>query len=100
MEGESMEVKFVDLGRQYKLIKEEIDGAIAGVLERADFILGNEVHRFEEEFAAYCGASYCVGLDSGAAALELALRALEIGPGDEVLVPANTFIATATAVSL
>ncbi len=92
-------VKFVDLGRQYRRIQPEIDRAISRVLDRTDFILGDDVHFFEEEFAAYCEAKYAVGLDSGTSALELGLRALGIGPGDEVLVPTNSFIASASAVS-
>jgi len=94
-----MEVKLIDLTRQYQAIKPEIDSAIARVLDRTDFILGEEVCRFEKEFARYCQAKYAVGLDSGTSALELGLRALGIGPGDEVLVPANSFIASASAVS-
>ncbi|MFN8497373.1 MAG: DegT/DnrJ/EryC1/StrS family aminotransferase [Anaerolineae bacterium] len=94
-----MDVKFVDLGRQYEAIKTEVDAAIARVLRRTDFVLGDDVFRFEEEFADYCGVRYAVGVDNGATALELGLRALGIGPGDEVLVPANSFIASATAVS-
>lgn len=95
-----MNIKFVDLGRQYASIKPEIDAAIAATLARTDFILGDDVARFEEEFADYCQAAHAVGVDNGAAALELGLRALDIGPGDEVLVPANSFIASASAVSL
>ena len=94
-----MTVKFVDLGRQYEAIKADVDAAIAHVLSRTDFILGDDVFSFEEEFADYCGVRYAVGIDNGATALELGLRALGIGPGDEVLVPANSFIASATAVS-
>lgn len=92
-------IPFVDLRRQYQALRHEIDAAIAAVVQRADFVLGAELHRFEEAFAAYCGAPYAVGVDSGASALELALRALGVGPGDEVIVPANSFIASATAVS-
>lgn len=92
-------VKFVDLKAQYQEIKAEIDGAMALVLERADFILGKEVSWFEDEFAQYCGTTYAVGVDNGTSALELSLRALDVGPGDEVLVPTNSFIATAAAVS-
>lgn len=92
-------IRLVDLTRQYQLIRPEIDAAIAQVLTRADFVLGCELERFEEEFADYCQAAEAVGLDSGASALELGLRALGIGPGDDVLVPANSFIATATAAS-
>jgi dTDP-4-amino-4,6-dideoxygalactose transaminase len=94
-----MQVKFVDLQRQYQAIKPEIDEAIASALARTDFILGEDVARFEEEFADYCEAKYAVGLDSGASALELGLRALGITTGDEVIVPANSFIASAAAVS-
>ena len=72
--------------------------AIGGVLDRGDFILGDEVDRFEQEFAAYCGVRHAVGVDSGFSALELALRAAGIGPGDEVITQANTFIATVSAV--
>lgn len=92
-------VKLVDLGRQYETIKPEIDRALADVLNRTDFVLGEAVRCFEEEFAHYCQAKYAVGLDSGTSALELGLRALGIGPGDEVLVPANSFIASAATVS-
>lgn len=92
-------VKFVDLARQYQTIKADVDSAIARVLARTDFILGDDVQRFEEEFAHYCEAKYAVGVDNGTAALEMALRAVGIGPGDEVLVPVNTFMASASAVS-
>jgi dTDP-4-amino-4,6-dideoxygalactose transaminase len=92
-------VKFVDLSRQYRSIKAEVSAAIAGVLERSDFILGDDVTQFEHEFAEYCQAEAAVGVDNGTSALELALRALGIGPGDEVLVPVNTFMASASAVS-
>jgi dTDP-4-amino-4,6-dideoxygalactose transaminase len=92
-------VPFVDLAAQYASIADEVRAAIDGVLEQTDFILGRDVRAFEEEFAAYCGAARAVGVDSGTSAIELALRACGIGPGDEVLIPANTFIATALAVS-
>ena len=94
-----MTVPFVDLKAQYRAIKAEVDEAIARVLENASFILGPEVEAFEEAFAAYVGARYCVALNSGTAAVQLAVQALGIGPGDEVIVPANTFFATAEAVS-
>jgi dTDP-4-amino-4,6-dideoxygalactose transaminase len=94
-----MNVPFVDLQAQYQTIKTEIDAAIAGVLARADFVLGQAVATFEEEFAQYCGARYAVGVDSGYSALELILRAYGIGRGDEVITAANTFIATALAIS-
>jgi dTDP-4-amino-4,6-dideoxygalactose transaminase len=94
-----MNIKFVDLNRQYASIAPEINEAIQRVLDRADFVLGTEVERFEEEFADYCEAAYAVGLDSGASALELGLQALGVGPGDDVLVPVNTFFASAAAIA-
>ncbi len=94
-----MKVPFVDLRAQYATIAAEIQAAIGGTLERSDFILGEQVDLFEEEFARYIGTRHAVGVGSGLAALELALRAYGIGPGDEVIVPANTFIATVLAVS-
>ena len=92
-------VPFVDLGAQYGTIREEIEAAMARVLERHDFVLGEELSLFEDEFASFCGAKYGVGVDSGTSALELALRACGIGRGDEVITTANTFIATALAIS-
>lgn len=94
-----MNIPWVDLTKQHKNIRAEINNAIQGVLDRADFILGHDVAKLEEEFAAYCGTKYAVGVDSGLSALELSLRALGIGKGDEVLVPAHTFTATAAAVT-
>jgi dTDP-4-amino-4,6-dideoxygalactose transaminase len=79
---------------------DELLGAVARVARSAAFTLGEEVEAFEAEFAAYCGTRHAVGVSSGTEALALALRALEIGPGDEVVVPANSFIATAEAVTL
>lgn len=92
-------VPFVDLGVQYRAIAAEIDDAISKVIQDADFILGREVRLFEEEFAEFCDASYAVGVDSGTSALELALRAFDIGPGDEVITAANSFIASALGIS-
>lgn len=92
-------VPFVDLSAQYASIKDEVTEAIAKVLERTDFILGRDVALFEEEFAAFCGVDYAVGVDSGTSGLELALRAYGVGPGDEVITVANTFMATALAIS-
>ena len=89
-----MTIPFVDLRRQYESIKEEIDAALRASVESTQYVLGDEVGRFEQEFAEYCEARHCVGMASGTAALHLALEALEVGPGDEVIVPANTFIAT------
>lgn len=92
--NQKMDIPFVDLQVQYQNIKREVDDAIARVLSRADFILGEAVEEFEAEFAAYCETSHAVGVDSGYSAIELILRAYDIGPGDEVITAANTFIAT------
>jgi dTDP-4-amino-4,6-dideoxygalactose transaminase len=92
-------VPFVDLGAQYRAIASEINDAISKVIQEADFILGHEVQLFEEEFASFCDARYAVGVDSGTSALELALRAFDIGPGDEVITAANSFIASALGIS-
>jgi len=94
-----MKVPFLDLAGQNKKIGKEIENAVKGVLKRSNFILGEDVKLFEDEFAAYCGAKFAVGLNSGTDALFLSLAAMGIGPGDEVIVPAFTFIATANAVS-
>ena len=79
---------------------EELIGTVREVAERGAFTLGEHVEGFEQEFAAYCETDFAIGVSSGTEALVLALRALEIGPGDEVIVPTNSFIATAEAVSL
>jgi dTDP-4-amino-4,6-dideoxygalactose transaminase len=92
-------IPFVDLQIQYRTLKQEIDAAIGRVLENSAFILGREVEAFEEAFAEYVGARFCVGVSSGTAAIHLALAAAGIQAGDEVIVPANTFFATAEAVS-
>jgi dTDP-4-amino-4,6-dideoxygalactose transaminase len=94
-----MKVPLIDLKAQHRAIQAELNLAIQEVMARADFCLGEDVTRFEEEYAAFCGVRYAVGVDSGLSALELSLRALDIGPGDEVIVPANSFIATAAAVT-
>ena len=94
-----MKIPLVDLKAQYHSIKEEIDEAVLGVLRKADFILGDEVGLFEKEFAQFCDAKHGIGVASGTDALYLSLRALNIGPGDEVITAANTFIATALAIS-
>jgi dTDP-3-amino-3,4,6-trideoxy-alpha-D-glucose transaminase len=92
-------IPLVDLKAQYRAIQSDIDGAIRRVLESTGFIMGPEVANFEKAFAEFCGAAHCVGVASGTAALELALRALGVGPGDEVITVAHTFIATAEAIS-
>src|SRR5438309_2919739 len=92
-------IPLVDLKTQYQSIKNEIDAAIARVVESALFILGPEAETFENDFAAYLGARFCVGVNSGTAAVQLALMASSIGPSNEVIVPTNSFFATAEAVS-
>jgi dTDP-4-amino-4,6-dideoxygalactose transaminase len=91
-------VRFVDLATQTESLEPGLTQAIDAVLQRGDFILGQDVERFEREFAEYCGVAHAVGTDSGLSALELALRASDIGPGDEVITQANTFIATVGAI--
>jgi dTDP-4-amino-4,6-dideoxygalactose transaminase len=94
-----MPVPFVDLQAQYRSIKADVDAAIRRVLDSSAFILGREVEAFERAFAEYVGAEFCVGVSNGTAAIQLALTACGVGAGDEVIVPANTFFATAEAVS-
>jgi dTDP-4-amino-4,6-dideoxygalactose transaminase len=94
-----MPVPFVDLQAQYRSIKAEVDAAVQRVLDTSAFILGREVETFERAFAEYVGARECVGVSNGTAAIQLALQACGVGAGDEVIVPANTFFATAEAVS-
>lgn len=92
-----MNVPFLDLKAQYLPLQEEINQAMQNVFARTAFILGEEVAQFESEFAAFCDVQHAVGVDSGLSALKVLLKAYDIGPGDEVIVPANTFIATAAA---
>jgi len=91
-------IPFADLRAQYHSIKEEIDAAIADVLETSSFILGKHVAAFEEDFAAYCATPYAAGVNSGTSALHLAMLAAGIGPGDEVITVPFTFIATVAAI--
>lgn len=91
-------VPFVDLGLQHRQVAQEVRAAIDAVLERTAFVLASEVETFEQDFAAFCGARHCVGVGNGTDAVELALRAVGIGAGDEVVIPANTFVATAEGV--
>ena len=99
-ESRNVSVPFLDLKAQYQTIKLEIDAAIARVIENTNFILGPQVAAFEKAFAEYVGSTFCVGVNSGTAALQLALMACGIGPGDEVIVPSFTFFATAETVSV
>jgi dTDP-4-amino-4,6-dideoxygalactose transaminase len=97
--GDSPAIPFVDLVAQYESIASDIDRAFHEVTSSAEYILGRRVEGFEEAFAAFVGARFAVGVGSGLDALRLALLALELGPGDEVILPANSYIATALAVS-
>lgn len=91
-------VPFVDLRLQHRRIAAEVQQAMSDIMERTAFVLGPEVSVFEDAFAAYCGVRHCVGVGNGTDALELALRGAGVGRGDEVIIPANTFVATAEAV--
>jgi dTDP-4-amino-4,6-dideoxygalactose transaminase len=91
-------IPYGDLRAQYRSIKAEIDAAVLRVLDSTQFILGDEVTAFEREFAAYCGTSDAVGVNSGTSALHLALLAAGVGPGDEVITVPFTFVATAAAI--
>jgi|CXWL01.1.fsa_nt_gi dTDP-4-amino-4,6-dideoxygalactose transaminase len=93
-----MRIPLVNVKRQTQALRAEMQAAIDGVLDRGDFILGQEVSAFEREFAQYCGAKHCVGVGCGLDALTLILKESDIGPGHEVITVANTFIATALAV--
>lgn len=95
-----MKIPFVDLKTQYRSIKPEIDQAIQTILDRGEFSQGPFVAKFEENFAKKVGAKYCAASSSGTSALQLAMWALGIGDGDQVIVPTNTFIASASSVSL
>src|SRR5690606_9906892 len=91
-------IPLVDLQAQYRSIKSEIDAAVIGVLESTQFILGPEVAAFEREFAAFCGVSEAVAVNSGTSALHLALLAAGVGPADEVITVPFTFVATVAAI--
>ena len=99
MSRDMLKVPFDDLRSQYKEIKKEVGQGIDEVLGRCDFILGAKVDEFEKEFARYCGVKYSAGVASGTDALHLALRAVGVKEGDEVITQANTFIATVLAIS-
>lgn len=89
-----MNVPLVDLKKQYQSIKKPAKTAILEILAEGNFILGKQVGEFEKAYASYLGVKYCIGVSSGSAALRLGLRALGVGPGDEVITQANTFIST------
>jgi len=91
-------IPLVDLKAQYRSIKKDIDRALVDTLESGHFIHGKNVEAFEKEFASYVGAHYCIGLNSGTDALLIGIRALAYNPGDEIIIPANTFMATVSAI--
>src|SRR5438477_4067975 len=93
------QVPYFDLKAQYAGLRDEILAALDRVCQNASFILGEEVEKFERSFAEFCGVKHCVALNSGTSALHLALVSAGIGAGDEVITTANTFIATAEAIS-
>ena len=92
-------IPFLDMKSAYAELKPKLDAAYARVMESGWFVLGKEVEAFEAEYAAFCGTRHCVGLGNGLEALELVLRAWDLGPGDEVIVPSNTYIATWLAIT-
>ncbi|MDB4915944.1 MAG: erythromycin biosynthesis sensory transduction protein eryC1 [Gemmatimonadetes bacterium] len=92
-------VAFFDAGAAYRELRDDLDAAVSRVLQSGWYLLGAELAAFETEFAAYVGARHCVGCGNGLDALQLTLRAWDIGPGDEVIVPSNTYIATWLAVT-
>lgn len=92
-------ISYLDLGKMHHGIREELNNAVNTVMQNDWYILGQELEHFEKEYALFCGTKYCLGVGNGLDALHIILRAYGIGDGDEVLVPANTFIATALAVS-
>src|SRR5689334_686407 len=94
-----MRVPFVDLSAIHKPLEQEFTAVFQRVLEKSSFILGPEIKNFEDAFAAYLGADHCIAVNNGTTALHLVMAALGIGPGDEVITAANTFIATAEAIS-
>jgi dTDP-4-amino-4,6-dideoxygalactose transaminase len=94
----NIKVPYLDLRVQYQSIKPEIDAAITRVLHSCEFVLGSEVAAFEQEFAAYCGTTECIALNSGTSALHLALLAASVGPGDEVITVPFTFVASVAAI--
>jgi dTDP-4-amino-4,6-dideoxygalactose transaminase len=91
-------IPLVDLAIQQAAIDEEVREAWAGILARSAFVLGDEVDAFERAYARFCGVEHCVGVANGTDALELAMRGAGVGPGDEVVVPTNSFVASAAAV--
>ena len=95
-----MKIPFVDLLAQYESIKEEIDKAISNVILDSAFIGGKHLKTFEQNYANYIGSKHCIGVGNGTDALFIALKALDIGKGDEVITVANSFIATPEAITM
>ncbi len=94
-----MRIPFLDLQAQYRSLKPEMDTAMQRVLDESSYVLGPAVEQFEQSFAAYCGTAHCIGVNSGTSALALLMQAYGIGPGDEVITVANSFFASAEAIS-
>jgi len=92
-------IKFLDLKKINERYRGEIDAAVKRVLDSGWYLLGKEIEQFEREFAAYCGVKHCIGVANGLDALNLIIKAYGFGPGDEIIVPANTFIASILAIS-
>lgn len=97
--GRAIAVPFLDVGAAYRELREEIDAAIHRTLDSGWYLLGTELRAFEQAYATYTSSGQCVGVANGLDALSLALRALDVGPGSEVIVPSNTFVATWLAVT-
>src|SRR5258708_23973251 len=96
----SKEIPIADLGREYESLRGELAPLLEQVLRGGSYILGEQTREFEKSLAAYCGVREAIGVNSGTDAITLALHALDVGPGDEVLLPAMTFIATAEPVAI
>lgn len=96
----ALRIPYVNLAQQHRPLRNELLEAVAGVIDSGQFILGEETERFEKEFAALCEARHAVGVNSGTDALILALKALGIGPGDEVITASNSFLASASCIAL
>ena len=92
-------ISFLDLKKLHSEVRETLDAAYHRVIDSGCFIMGPELQAFESEFASYCGVDHCIGVGNGLDALKLLLQAYRVGPGDEVIVPSNTFIATWLAVT-
>src|SRR2546422_7592823 len=91
-------VPYLDLAAQMRPLRRELDAAIARTLDNCSFCLGPDVAQFEKDFARFCGAEHCVGFNNGTSALHVAMKLLDLGPGDEVITTPFTFIATSWAI--